>query len=81
MRKFKAKYTEAFLEEQVKWFEEHMDRLPQSLQISDAAYSPDLRRTVRGLIVTLQSNKPSTIFAGYLDLLLQIKDKLKSDLK
>lgn len=81
MRKFKAKYTEAFLEEQVKWFEERMDRLPQSLQINDAAYSPDLRRTVKGLIATLQNNKPSTVFAGYLDILLQIKDKLKSDLK
>ena len=80
MRKFKAKYTEAFLEEQVKWFEERMDRLPQSLQINDAAYSPDLRRTVKDLIVTLQSNKPSIVFAGYLNILLQIKDKLKNDL-
>ena len=53
-----------------------MDKLPQSLQINDAAYSPNLRRTVEGLITTLQSNTPSVTFAGYMDLLVQIREKL-----
>jgi hypothetical protein len=77
-RKFKAKYTEKFRDEQVKWFTDRMDKLPQSLQINDAAYSPDLRRTVEGLITTLQNYVPSVIFAGYMDLLLQIREKLQA---
>lgn len=77
MRKFKAKYTEKFRDEQLKWFEDRMNQLPQSLQINEAAYSPNLRRTIEGLANTLRSNAPSITFAGYMDLLLQIREKLE----
>ena len=60
MNTFIPDYTAEFRDEQIRWFEEHMDKLPESMQIN--AY--------------LRSPKPSVVFAGYLDTLLQIKEKL-----
>lgn len=77
MRKYKANYTEAFRDEQLKWFEERMDKLPQSLQISESTSTSNLPRTVQGLILTLRQNKPSVIFSGYMETLMQIKDRLQ----
>ena len=76
-RKYKAKYTEKFRDEQVKWFEERMDNLPQTLQIDEASSTSNLPQTVRSLIQTISQNKPSIVFSGYLETLLKIKDKLK----
>ena len=79
MRKYKKNYTEAFRDEQLKWFEERMDKLPQSMQIDEATHSPNLPLTVRHLMLTLKSNAPSVTFAGYMETLLKIKDKLKTE--
>ena len=76
-RKYKANYTEAFRDEQLKWFEDRMDKLPQSMQISESTSTSNLRRTVEGLILTLRQNKPSVIFSGYMETLMKIKDKLQ----
>ena len=79
MRKYKSKYTDAFREEQIKWFEERIDKLPESMRIDAATYSPNLPKTVLNLIQTLRNYEPSGIFAGYMETLLKIKDKLKAE--
>lgn len=77
MRTYKANYTEAFRDEQLRWFEERMDRLPQSLQISESTSTSNLTNTVKSLMLTLQQNKPSVTFSGYMETLMKIKDKLE----
>lgn len=77
MRTYKANYTEAFRDEQLQWFEERMDRLPQSLQISESTSTSNLPNTVKSLMLTLQQNKPSVTFSGYMETLMKIKDKLE----
>ncbi len=77
MRTYKANYTEAFRDEQLRWFEERMDRLPQSLQISESTSTSNLPNTVKSLMLTLQQNKPSVTFSGYMETLMKIKDKLE----
>jgi len=79
MRKYKANYTEAFCNEQLKWFEERMDRLPASMEISASTRTSDLPLTVRSLMQTLRSNKPSVTFSGYMETLLKIKDRLQEE--
>lgn len=74
---YNPNYTEAILENEVKWFEERMDRLPQSLQINAATRTSNLRHTVESLIRTLQSNKPDVMFAGYFHTLTQIHERLE----
>ena len=76
-RKYRPDYDEAFRDEQLKWFEERIERLPQSLQINDATYSPNLKVTVDGLMRTLRCNKSSITFSGYMETLLQIREKLE----
>lgn len=75
--KYKADYDEAFRDEQIRWFEERMDRMPKSLQIDDATYSEDLKLTINGLIRTLSRNAPSVVFSGYMNTLLHIREKLE----
>ena len=79
MRKYDPNYTEEFRDEQLRWFEERMDRLPVSLQYSVSSKSIDLRKTVESLSHLLRSNKPSVTFSGYMETLLQIKEKLQAD--
>lgn len=75
-RKFTSAYTREACEKEIAWFEERMNQLPDSLQINDACYSPNLRLTVANLIRTVRANKPTVIFAGYMETLLQVKDRL-----
>jgi hypothetical protein len=79
MRKYKKNYTEAFREEQLRWFEERMDKLPKEMQIDEATYTPDLPLTVRHLALTLRNYAPSIIFSGYMETLMKIKEKLKAE--
>ena len=76
-RKYRADYNEAFRDEQLKWFEERMDKLPETMQINAATFSPNLRLTVQGLMSTLRRNTPSVTFSGYMETLLQIRDQLE----
>ncbi len=76
-REYKPDYDEAFRDEQLKWFEQRMDQLPQSLQISESSSTSNLKRTVQSLMLTLQQNKPSVTFSGYMETLMKIKDKLQ----
>ena len=78
-RKYKKDYDEAFRDEQVAWFEDRMDRLPESMQINAATYAPDLRLTVRNLILTLRKNKTNVTFSGYMETLLKIREKLEAE--
>ena len=79
MRKYKAKYTESFRDEQIKWFEERRDKLPQSLKINAYTSTSNLPATVDALIKTLRNNTPSITFSGYMETLLRIKDRLKEE--
>jgi len=76
-REYKPDYDKAFRDEHIKWFEERMDRLPKSLQINDAMYSSNLELTVKGLMRTLRNNVPNVTFSGYMNTLLQIREKLE----
>ncbi|MBQ8050560.1 MAG: hypothetical protein IJ197_03160 [Bacteroidaceae bacterium] len=79
MRKYKPQYTEAFRDEHIRWFEERMDKLPQSLKINDYTYTADLRTTVENLILHLRTNGTTIIFSGYMETLLRIEDRLKEE--
>ena len=76
MRTYQPEYTKPFRDEQIRWFEERMDKLPQELQINEYSRSRDLTFTVKALIRTLQANAPSVTFSGYMETLMQIKDRL-----
>lgn len=77
MRTYQPNYTKEFRDEQLKWFEERMEKLPPTLQINKASYTGDLARTVRGLMAVLSANKPSVMHSGYMETLMQIKDRLQ----
>ena len=77
MRKYNPNYTEAFRDEHIKCFEEHMDVLPKSMQLNDAVRMEDLRESVSRLIKTLRHYAPSKVFSGYMETLLQIEDRLR----
>lgn len=76
MRTYQPEYTKGFRDEQIRWFEERMDKLPQELQINEYSRSRNLTFTVKALIRTLQANTPSVTFSGYMETLMQIKDRL-----
>lgn len=78
---YNPNYTEAILEKEIKWFEERMDRLPQSLQINEATHTDNLRLTVESLIKTLRHNKPCVTFSGYFHTLTQIRERLEKEMK
>lgn len=77
MRKYNPNYTEAFRDEHIKWFEDHMDELPKSMQLNAATYMEDLPESVRRLILTLRHYAPSKVFSGYMETLLKIEDRLR----
>ena len=78
-RKYKKDYDEVFRDEHIQWFEERMDKLPESMHLDAAVYMPDLRLSVTNLIRTLRRNKTNATFSGYMETLLKIREKLEAE--
>lgn len=77
MRTYDPHFTEKMRNETLEWFEARMERLPQSLQINPATSTANLPRTVQSLMGILRANKPSVVLSGYMETLLQIRDRLE----
>ncbi len=76
---YKPQYSRQEVEEVVRWFEERMERLPESLQLNEATSTPDLRRTVGALLNVLRIHKEtlSVTFSGYMAHLELIRLRLQ----
>lgn len=74
---FKEKYDEQELEELCQWFEERMDRLPETLQLSDSTESENLPKTVRAYVRRLRESRRSVVFNGYVAHLFLIRERLR----
>ncbi len=77
MREFNPNYTTEERDAQVAWFDQHIDQLPQEMQINAATRTSNLPNTVRALLNTIRANQPAVTFAGYFETLLQIRDRLE----
>ena len=71
----KFSYTKEDVEELKTWFETH--ELPASMQINDAAFSPDLKRTVSILLEQAAMNYRNDKMHGSLHLLEQIRQNIE----
>ena len=74
---FKNEYTPEELNELYAWFEQRMERLPKSLQIDEATYTGDLRRTVKSYIRLLRAMGLTVSQSGYVAHLLLIRERLR----
>ncbi len=78
---FKQQYTQEEVEECFRWFEQHTDQLPASLQLSPSMNIPDLRATVETYVHKLRlqmSGKPA--YSGQFAVLLMIREHLQEHL-
>ena len=74
---FKEYYTSQEIEECFQWFEQHMDRLPDSLQLSPSTYFPRLRFSVDAMMQHLRNvMKNHRIYNGEFATLLFIREKV-----
>lgn len=75
---FKPEYSKSEIQELITWFEERMDRLPDELQISRAAYTSDLKATVDSLLELMRVRSMNVVtFCGYAAHLFLIRERLK----
>ncbi len=74
---FKKGYTEQEIKECYAWFEQNMERLPQSLTLDKSMKIPNLHVTVPQMMHKLQHQlKRNSIFYGQFANLLYIKECL-----
>lgn len=74
---FKPTFTPEEAEECFSWFEQHLDELPASLQLSPSMNIPDLRATVTTFVHKLRqqmSNK--AIYSGQFAVLQMIREHI-----
>lgn len=76
---FKPSYTSEEKDELVTWFEERMERLPQTLQMDDCMSTKDLPRTVRSYIKLFKTNRTNVEFSGYIAHLFMMREALRRD--
>ena len=76
---YQPAYTVKEADEMIRWFEERLDRLPQSLQLNEATSTADLPRTVRALLKVVQVHRDniSVTFSGYVAHLALIRLRLE----
>lgn len=74
---YKKHYTDKEVQTLSAWFEQHMDKLPQSLQVDKATYMPDLRRTVRFYLDIMKEHKDNPTYAAQIFLLFKIREMLE----
>lgn len=76
---FKPSFTNEEVAEIIAWFEERMDRLPESLQMLNCMSAPNLKRTVASYIALLREQRRTVVFAGYVSQLFLIREALRRD--
>lgn len=76
---FKPSYTSEEKDELVAWFEERMERLPQSLLLDDCMSTKDLPRTVRSYIKLIRTGRKNVEFSGYVAHLFLMREALRRD--
>ena len=76
---YKNTYAEAEMKELYQWFEAHMAKLPQELQLNESSVVRNLPYTVRRMInmVKGHTTEGSTIYNGYIANLMLIRHKLQ----
>lgn len=79
--KYKKHYTDKELRDVVGWFEQNMDRLPQSLHVDKATFLPDLGRTVRFYFDIARDHKDNPTYAAQIFLLFKIRKALEEKWK
>ena len=74
---FKPTFTPEEAEECFSWFEQHLDELPASLQLSPSMNITDVRTTVETFIHKLRQQMGSkTIYSGQFAVLLMIREHI-----
>ena len=63
----------------IHWFEERMDKLPQSLQLNEATFTANLPRTVDALLKVAKAHRENitVTFSGYVAHLVLIRLRLE----
>ncbi|MBQ6433672.1 MAG: hypothetical protein IJJ94_06995 [Bacteroidaceae bacterium] len=78
---FKPTYTPEEAEECFSWFEQHIDELPASLQLSPSMNIPDLRTTVSTFVHKLRQRMGSNpTYSGQFAVLLMIREHIQKQL-
>ena len=75
---FKKHFSDDELKQLVGWFEEHMERLPDSLQLDRATFIKDLKHTVKLYFDVVKLHKDNPTYSGQIYLLYQIKACLEA---
>lgn len=75
---FQPGYKKAEAEDVLVWFEEHLDRLPQTLQLNEATSTKNLPRTVEALMSVVKSREDmlDVTFSSYMSHLILIRQRL-----
>lgn len=73
---YKKHYSDEEINEVITWFQERMDRLPQSLDMGKGTMLPDLKRTVRLYFDIAELHKDNPTYAAQIHHLFKIRDAL-----
>lgn len=76
---YKPEFTKGEVDEHIKWFEDRMDKLPETLKLNDSTTSTNLPYTVKRLIDVLRMHQGdlSVTFYGYVAHLALIRLRLE----
>lgn len=75
---FKKTYTAEEVQECFRWFDEHVDELPASLQLSPSMFIADLHTCVHQFVNKLRAQMESKpVYSGQFALLLMIREHLQ----
>lgn len=78
---YKPAFTQEEMEECFSWFEQHLDELPPSLQLSPSLNIPDLRTTATNLVHKLRQQMGSRpVYSGQFAVLLMIREHIQEQL-
>lgn len=74
---YKKIYTPDELRDVCEWMASHIPGFPESLQLDDATFIPDLHQTVEQLILLAKKHYNSPTYGGQLLLLFRIREKME----
>lgn len=64
-----------------KWYEAHLEEMPESFRMSDFNYIEDMKETARTIILILKNEKMEVAFSGHIHQFFVLRDKLEAYMK
>lgn len=71
-------FNDSDLDDMLRWINENLDNLPESLRVDSGTYIPDLRTSVSHYLEIIPMHRENPTYSGQIYLMFRIRERVEA---